>query len=114
MHAVIVRYVENDNCFIPRQLIPDKFIQFAADNIDILEETLDKSPTFHGTQIVVFQKSNMQNDKRGEKLNILPYKVKLNIPENFHLLRKLNYNKSNKPLPIISEKNLFLSEFENI
>lgn len=55
----ISRYLANSNCFIPKQLIPDRFVQFAADNIDILEETLDKSPTFHGTQFGISKRTKI-------------------------------------------------------
>ncbi|KAK4877224.1 hypothetical protein RN001_009730 [Aquatica leii] len=83
----IIRYSCNDNCYIPRQLVPNKLVQFAADNIDILEETLDKGPTFHATQMI------------------------LEIPENFHLLRKINYNKSQKVTPPINNKNILCDEY---
>lgn len=61
----------------------------------------------------MFQEGSIESDNLVERLNILPYKVKLNIPENFHLLLKLNHNKSNKPLPIIPEKNLLVRESES-
>lgn len=51
----ILKYTRNEYTFFPTQLVPQRLIQFAADNINILEETLDKSPTFHATQMVAFQ-----------------------------------------------------------
>lgn len=86
----IKKYVENENVVIPRQLISNRFLHFAADNIDILEETLDKSPTFHGTQMMVFQKGPPNYVVR-EELELLPYKVKLNIPEHFNELRRIKH-----------------------
>ena len=37
------------NCPVPPNLLEGKFLQFAADNIDIIEETLDAKGTFHAT-----------------------------------------------------------------
>lgn len=110
-HNEIARYIENDNCYIPRQFVPNRFVQFAADNINILEETLDKSPTFHETQIVAFQKGPARTDMPNA-LKILPYNVKLDIPENSHLLRKINYNKSNRAVPDGINKDILLAENE--
>ncbi|CAH1099414.1 unnamed protein product [Psylliodes chrysocephalus] len=41
------RYLKNDNIVVHKRLI--SFVQSPPDNIDILEDILDKSPTFHGT-----------------------------------------------------------------
>lgn len=102
----ISRFLNNDNCCIPRQLVPDRFIQFAADNIDILEETLDKSPTFHGTQIVAFQ-NGPANKEVPKILKFLPYRQKLEVPESFHKLHKINVM-PNKILPLVTNKNYIL------
>ena len=51
----IERFQANDNTPIPENLVNGQFLQFAADNIDILEETLDGKGTFHATQMAVFQ-----------------------------------------------------------
>lgn len=89
----IVRYFENENCYIPKQLLPNRFAHFAADNIDILEETLDKAPTFHGTQIVAFQAGPPNRDLK-DTLDILPYKVALQIPEKMYSLHKIEETSS--------------------
>ncbi|KAK4882604.1 hypothetical protein RN001_005923 [Aquatica leii] len=103
----IIRYFCNDNCYIRRQLVPNKLVQFAADNIDILEETLDKGPTFHATQMIAFQQGPPYLETETyTKPKIIPYKAKLEIPENFHLLQKINYNKSQKVTPPINNKNI--------
>lgn len=105
----VIRYTQNDNCYLPRQLVPNKFVQFAADNIDILEETLDKSPTFHGTQVVAFQQGPPNYDL-SSTLKLLPYKVKLDIPEDFHLLHQINFNKGNRVPPQVHDKSNLLNE----
>ncbi|CAB4033844.1 Hypothetical predicted protein [Paramuricea clavata] len=46
---------ECDGTVIPSNITPDTFIQFAADNNDINEETLDGKDTTHATTLVVYQ-----------------------------------------------------------
>ncbi|CAB4021897.1 Hypothetical predicted protein [Paramuricea clavata] len=46
---------ERDGTVIPSNITPDTFIQFAADNNDINEETLDGKDTTHATTLVVYQ-----------------------------------------------------------
>lgn len=53
--AQLSDFEKNDSTFIPRGIVSNKFVQFAADNLDILEETLDGKGTFHVTQMVAFQ-----------------------------------------------------------
>ena len=40
MESQISEFISND-IFIPDSITQDKFVQFAADNLDIIEETLD-------------------------------------------------------------------------
>ena len=53
---LLCRYAENDNIFIPQSMIPGRFVQFSADNFDLLEETLDGKDPLHVTQMVAFQR----------------------------------------------------------
>ncbi|CAG9760246.1 unnamed protein product [Ceutorhynchus assimilis] len=99
----IYRFKKNNNTVIPRQLVPNWFVQFAADNIDILEETLDKAPTFHATQMVAFQQGP-PNRICHDQLNLLPYEVKLNIPESFHIIEPSYCFKMTKSSPAINNK----------
>ena len=46
---------------IPENLVPRKFIHFTADNIDILDETLDGKNTFHATQVAAWQRGPAHN-----------------------------------------------------
>ena len=41
---------------VPPNLNRGNFIHFSADNIDILDETLDCKKTFHATQIAAWQR----------------------------------------------------------
>ena len=45
----------NDNIPIPSIVQTGKFFQFAADNIDFIEETLDGKGTFHAKQMITLQ-----------------------------------------------------------
>ena len=58
------RYVADGYTVVPSTLMEKKFLQFAADNIYIIEETLGGKGTFHITQIVVFWrgKADQQQD----------------------------------------------------
>ena len=45
---------------IPANIRPNHYFQFSADNIDIIEETLDGQGTFHATQTAAFQGGKSQ------------------------------------------------------
>ena len=49
---------EIDGVAIPSNITPDSFIQFAADNNAINEETLDGKQTTHATTLDVYQKGH--------------------------------------------------------
>lgn len=74
----------NDNVPVPSNLTAGKFFQFAADNIDLIEETLDGMGTFHATQMVTFQRGKSQQQRHQ------PLKLGRNkstkIPPGFHQL----------------------------
>ena len=60
--------------FIPQNIVAGKFAHFTADNIDILDETLDGKNTFHGTQMAVCQmeKPSMSHSKHSNPLKYKP------------------------------------------
>ena len=70
------RFADDNNTFIPKNLIHGRFTQFAADNLDIIEVTLDGKGTFHVTQMGAFQWGP-------------PNKHKLDLSETF-LLNSMN------------------------
>ena len=41
---------------LPCNLVPDRFVHFTADNIDILDASLDGKDTFHATQVAAWQR----------------------------------------------------------
>lgn len=50
-------------CVMPPNLVPEKFVHFSADNIDILDETMDGKNTFHATQISAWQRGDEESNK---------------------------------------------------
>jgi hypothetical protein len=46
---------------VPENFVPNTFIHFTADNIDILDESLDGKNTFHATQMAAYQRSDNRN-----------------------------------------------------
>ena len=50
------KFIENSNFPVPPNLLEHKFLKFAADKIDIIDETLDGKGTFHDTHVVAFQR----------------------------------------------------------
>ena len=49
--AVLSSADESTGAVVPPNLVPGKFVHFAVDNIDILDESLDGKNTFHATQV---------------------------------------------------------------
>ena len=46
---------------IPPNLVREKFVHFSADNIDILDETMDGKNTFHATKIAAWKRGAERN-----------------------------------------------------
>ena len=49
--AVLSSSDETTGATVPPNLVPGKFVHFAVDNIDILDESLDGSNTVHAPQV---------------------------------------------------------------
>lgn len=54
--AEVLARVQEYGTIVPTNIAPDPFLQLAADNTDINEETLDGKNTTHATSMVVFQR----------------------------------------------------------
>ena len=52
---------ENNGVYIPPDIVPNRFIHFAVDNVVFSEDTPDGKKTLHGTIINVYQQSE-END----------------------------------------------------
>ena len=52
---------EDAGAVIPKNFVPNKCIHFTADNIDILDESLDGKNTFHATQMAAYQRGVNRN-----------------------------------------------------
>ena len=65
---------------MPPNLLPGKFVHFSADNIDIVDETMDGKNTFHATQIAAWQRGAESNSTLE---NLKPStKHSLSVPES--------------------------------
>lgn len=88
--------------FIPPNLVPGRFVHFAADNIDILEDTLNGSGTFHGTQMAAFQCRFTGEPYLGSQKAIprpSSQKSLTNVPDALNELIPLQMTK--KPAPLL-------------
>ena len=60
---VITRYQNNGNIMIPRNFSHGTqrgYLRFSGDNIDIIEETLSGTGTFHATQVAALRRKAPQ------------------------------------------------------
>lgn len=78
---------------IPPNLVQGKFVHFSADNVDILDETLDGKNTFHATQITAWQRGM-------EHVSLLdgvspPKKRALDVPESIDKIESVVVKKTN-------------------
>lgn len=71
---------------MPPNLLHGKFVHFSADNIDILDKTMDGKNTFHSTQIAVWQRGaesnlTLENLKPSTKHSLsVPESIEKNYP----------------------------------
>ena len=61
---VLQKFLDNDHVFIPRGIQEGRFAHFSADNVDILEETLDGKNSFHATHIAVWHRGSVPADSQ--------------------------------------------------
>ena len=102
------RFKANDNVAVPSNLRPGRFVQFAGDNINILEETLDGKGQFNATQIVAFQDADANtegipsmNSSRTKSSIGKDHSIKGSVPSEFHETLDSGYSKNRRPSPII-------------
>jgi hypothetical protein len=110
----IERFIAHNNVFVPENLVHGRFIQIAADNIDILEETLDGKQTFHATQMVAFQRGPPPDVPIQTVLGIGQKRVLRNIPSELSTIGVSNYFKSSKCCPEFIEQDELLQYNEDI
>ena len=90
-------FEQNGNLFIPENINPSRFLQFAADNIDIIEETLDGKGTFHGTQMAIFQRGP-SSDVEHPGTIFSNDRVLKSLPNQYNKLVPSNFTKNDKPI----------------
>ncbi|XP_033099106.1 uncharacterized protein LOC117102801 isoform X1 [Anneissia japonica] len=96
----IEKYRINDNTIIPSNLTKNQFFQFAADNIDIIEETLDGTGTFHATQMVVHQRGI--SDKHHHDIPIAK-DTSFKIPEEFNKIDPAPFHRG-RTSPVLNKE----------
>ena len=85
---------EETGAVIPPNLVQGSFVHFSADNIDILDETMDGKNTFYATQVATWQ--------RGARMSLLndlhPSKERtLKVPQSMDKIDSVVVRKSNPP-----------------
>ena len=73
-----------------------RFAQFAADNLDINEETLDGKGTFHVTQMVAFQRGPAPNHAPGLPETSGLERVIKDIPSELNKILPSKYSNCSK------------------
>lgn len=105
-HAVLEEHLANSGVIIPSNFMKAKFcgyIRFANDNIDINEETLDGTGTFHASQTVAFRKKDLADEMESSILSEHTRSRSLKVPEDFmELIPAPIHNQ--KPAPIFAEE----------
>ena len=84
----------------PPNLVHGRFIHFTADNLDILDETLDGKNTFHATQVAAWQRG--QSPKTMLDNFKLSNTKTLAVPEEMEELCPVNISNT-KPKPHFRE-----------
>lgn len=90
---------EENQVTVSSNLTPGNFVQYAADNIDILEKTLDGKGTFHATQMAVFQNGSLDQAATTASLPSPGRKrVLKDVPEGFHDISPAGMESKSKKL----------------
>ena len=76
---------------IPPNIVANKFIHYTADNIDILDESLDGKNTFHATQMAAWQRGQ-DSDSTLQVLGPSTRHTTLIVPDVLETLLPVNIN----------------------
>ena len=95
------RYMANGNMLVPSNLVENQFVQFAADNIDIIEDVLDGKGTFHATQCAAFQHGGNRDSVTDTcKTTGKERSLGTLLPNDFHEVMDSGYCAKRRPAPI--------------
>ena len=88
---------------VPANIVPNEFVHFTADNIDILDETLDGKNTFHATQRAAWQRGQNSN----VHLDMLKPSKRhdLKIPDVLQNVEPATINNPRRNVPIFTAPN---------
>lgn len=59
---VLHRMNQLDGIYLPPDIVKDRYVFFAIDNIDFKEDTYDGQGTLHGTTMAIYQKQEIQDN----------------------------------------------------
>ncbi len=82
---------------LPINLVEDRFVHFTADNIDILDSSLDGKDTFHATQLAAWQRGPGKNENVLQKVKASSRET-LVVPPLLNILIPANIIEGNSPV----------------
>jgi len=89
---------ETSSIMLPN-LLPGKFVHFSADNIDILEKTMDGKNTFHATQIAAWQRGAERNLTLENLKPSTKHTCSLSVPESLEKIYPVAVKRSSPVFP---------------
>ncbi len=105
------QFENNDNLFVPDNLVKLKFVQFAADNIDIIEETIDGKGTFHATQIAAFQRGPAEEVHQPKPLDGSDRNLQ-GMSQEMNKLVESHYNTGKRAARAIFPEDIIIDHFK--
>ena len=55
--------VDNGGVYLPPDIVQGRHVFFAVDNVDFAEDTIDGKRTLHGTAMVIYERSQLDDRK---------------------------------------------------
>ncbi len=96
---------------MPDNLVKLKFVQFAADNIDIIEETIDGKGTFHATQIAAFQRGPAEEVHQPKPLDGSDRNLQ-GMSQEMNKLVESHYNTGKRAARAIFPEDIIIDHFK--
>ncbi|PIK40695.1 hypothetical protein BSL78_22450 [Apostichopus japonicus] len=99
---------------MPPNIMQDRFMHFTADNIDILDETLDGKNTFHATQMAVWQRGPSNDVRLNDITRSSTSSQTLKVPDAMDTLIPVSkpVQKTETVLPECCEQDIVLEQSE--
>ena len=62
--TVLKRMDKNGGVYLPPDIVKERHVFFAVDNVDFAEDTYDGQRTLHGTAMAIYQRKDTQDEKQ--------------------------------------------------